>query len=253
MRQQRVKKALYASPEKTQDGLLFNGLQNIYDFELGLLKFILALPRHKNFINIGANAGINVVRLHRIFNSVLAVEASSYNLDLLYKNITQNQIQNITVFPVAAYSHQCILKLFGASTGSSVLRGWNNQNDNGVLIQALSLDYILKGGDDFTDSLVLIDVEGAEFDVISGAIKFINESKSSFIVEVTCKEMRPNQEFNPNFLKIFETFWNVGYSSYEVLDDGKYTNMDREMVNQIIVSKRFFGMMVYFSREKIKS
>jgi hypothetical protein len=60
--------------------------------------------------------------------------------------------------------------------------------------------------------VIKVDVEGAEFGVLEGALKTLRRSpKPVWLVEVTLTLHHPG--VNPNFAALFEMFWANGYEA----------------------------------------
>ena len=129
------------------------------------------------------------------------------------KNIKENGLERkVLVYPVAVGSYESLVTFYGASTGGSLLKGWNQQTDHGITVAQHSLDNLVyqKIAELKVRPLFLIDVEGAEFDVVKGANKIINHiPEAIFCIEIPCREFMPDEKFNPHFIEIFEYFLNL--------------------------------------------
>ena len=167
---------------------------------------------------------------------------------LIYKNICVNSLADrIQMFPVAASLSNSIVRMFGASTGSSLIKGWNHQTDSGFLVPSFSLDFLLYHHICEHPCLFLIDVEGSEFSVIQGAANLVRSLTGSvFCLEVSCRAFSPDGLLNPNFLPTFEFFWAEGYQAFVHCQEGLEC-VSREYILQYSVSG-FNGLMVFFSR-----
>ena len=152
------------------------------------------------------------------------------------------------VFPVAASSKECLVKFYGASTGGSLLRGWNAQFDDGQDLQAFSLDFLLYDKLLNKKSVFLIDVEGAEFEVIKGAKNIVRDSDSIFCIEIPCCQFMPDENFNKNFQNIFNFFEINGYDFWEISDTGNLSPLTINIVNDYISLQRFDGIMALFKK-----
>ena len=98
--------------------------------------------------------------------------------------------------------------------------------------------------------MFLIDVEGAEFQVIQGALNIIQEHKESkFVIEIPTCEFMPDEKFNPNFSKIFDLFFQCGYVAYEIESNGELRKLSKDLIFQMEQEQRYEGLMAYFYRK----
>jgi FkbM family methyltransferase len=128
----------------------------------------------KNAIDIGANLGLLAVPLaDTISGHLYCFELSAANAKLLYANLRRNRLENVDVFPIA----------LGAKLGSFALARNAFTSLNSV-DQVAPDDTLLAPGTEITPvlpldamfgpagveiDLIKIDVDGADYDVLSGA------------------------------------------------------------------------------------
>lgn len=158
------------------------------------------------FIDIGAHIGSYVIPMSRQVGPkglVIAIEPNPFIFNILLKNLTLNKINNVIPINKAIFSKPARLKLhfnLKASGISSILSNWKEKVKQDVLfiprefnmveVEAITLDELL---DKISKrramryiKLIKIDVEGAEVEVIRGAIKTL--SKTNYIVFESNKE-----------------------------------------------------------------
>ena len=168
---------------------------------------------------------------------------------MIGKNAFENDLQDkVFICPFAAFEKRAVKKFYGAASAGSLLKGFNAQYDQGVYVQAISADELVPSDFGNSGALYLIDVEGAEFSVLSGARKLINAKNSTFVVEVSCREFMPNEAFSDGFLALFELFSNNGYQAEEIMSDGSLKSLTLADVRQMISTNRYEGMMVIFDQ-----
>ena len=159
-------------------------------FELAELNFVNQYLRPGDKVmDIGANVGIFSIVMGATVGAqgrVFAFEPMSSNVLRLEKNIRKNGLGNVQIFPLA----------LGASDGQMSLRmatdpaypsfrevqgGFGSGDD--VLVQVRSLDGVWEelGCPDI--SLVKIDVEGSEADVLNGAVHFLKACRPALLIE----------------------------------------------------------------------
>lgn len=251
VRNNRLMTIANSPPQISSDGISFWGAQEYDNYEPNITKVLFELIKRSNvFVNVGANHGIYCLKFSRYLERVYAIEALPQNLKLLMKNVIANNLnERIVIFPVAAGSRESIVTFYGASTGGSLLKGWNQQIDEGTTLPMFTLDFLLYAKLRNVKSLFLIDVEGAEFEVIKGAKNIVEGSQDSvFCVEIPCREFMPEEIFNPNFLSIFNFFFESGFCAWEIDSNGVLRELTKEIVIKYASSSRYEGLMVIFSK-----
>jgi len=167
------------------------------------------------FVDIGSNIGFYACMAGAANKQVVAFEPQPRNLRFLYKNIQDNHITRIECYPIGLAAQPGLLTLYGASGPSaSLLTGWAGYSDQfKQIIPVNTLDNIL--GDRFVGKqlVIKIDVEGAEYGVMQGALKTINLSpKPIWFLEIALSEFHPDG-INPHYQDIFQFFWDAGYTA----------------------------------------
>ncbi|WP_242165744.1 FkbM family methyltransferase [Lysobacter sp. M15] len=175
------------------------------------------LQRTDRFIDVGANLGYYTCLALQSGRGVMAIEPQPHNLRSLYQNLISNGWEHkAEVMPVALAAAPGLLTLYGASGPSaSLLKDWAGYSSRHSQIVAVStLDYLLAGRFDGERLLVKIDVEGAELGVLQGAVHTMRRHlRPVWLLEVCLHEFHPHG-FNPDFLQVFQLFWDSGYEAY---------------------------------------
>lgn len=167
------------------------------------------------FVDVGANVGFFSCLARSKGLHVVAVEPLEKNLSYLYRNLAANHWHDVEVFPVGLSATPGIATLYGASsTGASLIATWAGASRVFQRTIALStMDILLADRFEGKRLFVKIDVEGAEYSVLSGARKVLAASPSPvWVIEICLHEYHP-QGFNPDFQRIFELFWEHGYEA----------------------------------------
>jgi FkbM family methyltransferase len=165
------------------------------------------------FVDVGANLGYYTLMARQQGKPVVAFEPQAQNLHCLYSNLIANDWQDgVEVFPLALAETPGILTLYGASGPSaSLVKGWAGYSSRFQQSVAVStLDHILGGRFAGCRLLIKIDVEGAEYGVLRGAVATLSRMpRPAWLVEICLNEYHPSG--NPDFRAIFDIFCDHGY------------------------------------------
>jgi FkbM family methyltransferase len=186
------------------------------------------------FIDVGANFGWYSLLLSicaKDLGRVISIEPESENLRLLKKNISENNINNITVIAAGV----------GASEGSGELAlndDWNpgmhslrkDMNSlNSVKIDISTLDNLLKNYPGEIE-LLKMDIEGFEVDALMGASETLQRTKK-VMIEFTPKFIRACGRDPETLLNIFESYNFLPY----LINNGKLELSNRDDLMKIDV------------------
>lgn len=179
--------------------------------------FVALLDKADVFVDIGANLGYYCCFALQRGKQVLAFEPQPQNLECLFANLRTNGWEKgFEVFPIALSSAPGLLQLFGASGPSaSLVQDWAGYSPKfRQTVPVNTLDNILGGRFAGRRLIVKIDVEGAEYPVLLGAIGALGASpRPIWLVEICLDEYHPGG-INPDFQRTFELFWDAGYDCY---------------------------------------
>ena len=174
-------------------------------------------------VDVGANLGYYTLIALKMGKRVVAFEPQPRNLNALFHNITVNGWQDrAEVFPLALSDRPGLLTLFGASGPSaSLVKGWASYSASFRQTVAVStMDSVIGGGRFAHKHLVVkIDVEGAEYAVLKGAVETLQSKIAPvWVVEICLDEYHPHGA-NPNFLATFNLFFDNGYEAFTATDE----------------------------------
>jgi len=182
------------------------------DFEIEETRLIKKLlPNVEMVINIGANVGYYCLLALKLDKRVIAFEPNRLNVDILLKNVKVNGWEDrIEIFPLALSDKPGVLPMYGANTGASLIKGWAGQTNN-TLVPTNTMDNIF--GNRFNDKcLVIIDIEGAEYNCLRGASFLLNNKQCIYFIEISVSEHQPKDVvINPNLESTFRLFYDEGY------------------------------------------
>jgi FkbM family methyltransferase len=161
------------------------------DYEIGVRAALMPLSG-REFWDVGANTGYYALMFAKNFERVRAFEPNPDAVDILNRKITKKGIRNVDIVPVALsdsvgnsrlYLHTEVReKTIGSSNSlipsNAAGPGSDERNDFSAVpfveVQTDTVDHLL--GRERID-LMKIDVEGAEFMVLNGAMKALDEGR----------------------------------------------------------------------------
>jgi len=177
------------------------------------------------FVNIGANIGYYCCHALEMHKDVIAFEPNPRNFNYLLKNIYENGWSHkAEVFPIALGDSVNILEMWGGWTGASLVKGWANNPQTQVRrVPVNTLDNILLSRINRLKTLIVVDVEGFELNVLKGAHKVLaSNPRPIWFIEVASRNHLPEEfAYNQNILATFELMFSHGYSCYEATEIGR--------------------------------
>jgi len=142
------------------------------------------------FIDIGAHVGYYTILAHELgADKIISVEPDVRTFRILERVIDVNKLDNITVINRAVWDRNDItLKLHLSSHAghSSVFASNLKERDthSTIEVKTVTLEEICQKMKLDKVDLIKIDVEGAEFNVLQGAVEVINKFRPLIIVEI---------------------------------------------------------------------
>ncbi len=196
--------------------------------ELGLVESMLKQFDDLDLmIDIGANIGNHSIFLSKYFNTIIAFEPQPILVSLLEHNLKFCQEKDYQIFPIAlgAKQSEAFISFNKFNPGGASL----SEDSGTTKVQVEKLDDVLDSVDlpaESKVSLIKIDVEGMEADVIRGATKTIEKYRPIVLFET---DRRPTSTVNDDYL-------------YEYLESNNYSFYVETTTEQqtMPVLKRFF-------------
>lgn len=181
---------------KNNDGVFFCG-KNIFSVRTASSEYEALIKKYFDlkkgvFIDVGANIGKYTILVgRRISGKVIAIEPEKRNFEVLKRNVELNKLNNVVLIDNACSSKNEIRKFFldriGSGTHSFYKTKIRGSIKGFIHINTERLDKIIKKNLTNNEikkiSLIKIDVEGAEADVLKGAIKTLKKSHPKIIFE----------------------------------------------------------------------
>ena len=208
-------------PQETPLGFKFSGNKQMVEGRFEVLETEIVREQLKNsdiLINIGANIGYYCCIALDKGIPVVAFEPVDSNLKFLYANMKANAWDaGIEIFPIALSNNKGLLEIYGGGTGASLVEGGAGTSSNYKrLVPVNTLDNVLGDRFDGKSVFILVDIEGAEKEMLDGASYLLNmEPKPIWMIEITVSTHQPKGvDINPHLLSTFQIFWNAGYKAY---------------------------------------
>lgn len=213
----RDERAALAPPVPTPFGfkLAGNVAMAVGGFETDEIEvFLRHLQNASTCIDVGANIGLYTCLAAAQGKHVIAFEPLAINVTALYRNLLCNDFLDVEVFPLGLSDKAGIKRLFGGNTAASFVPGWaGTSNKRHELVPVSTLDLIVNSRFNGQPILIKIDVEGFEYEVLSGAEHTLGLSpRPKWLVEICLRENFPGG-LNAKFHDTFEMFWRRGYEA----------------------------------------
>lgn len=131
-------------------------------------KFFASVSNGDVVYDIGANTGLYTLLSAKACGEsghVYAFEPAQRNLDFLNRHVDLNQSKNVTIFPYAVAD----------TPGTAYFEQGENHatghlaSDGGVPVEVVTVDTLIKQDTALPPTLLKVDVEGAETEVLQGA------------------------------------------------------------------------------------
>jgi FkbM family methyltransferase len=184
------------------------------------------------FLNVGANVGYYAAHALQAGVSTVLFEPHPDNVAMLLRNLRVNR-WNAEVHCTACGETNDVLELYGGGTAASLLPGWAGQSISHVnLVPVTPLDSLVGNRFHGQRILCLVDVEGAELAVLSGAAQFLNRTpRPVWVVEICIDVHQPDGKLNAKLLETFDVFYSRNYAAFML--GGGFREIRREEVERI--------------------
>ena len=180
------------------------------------------------FVDVGANIGYFSLLASKLVGRdgrVVAIEALPATFSVLQQNIAANDSRNVRAVNVAAWDSETTLTMFANSepTGTSTLvpdwaHRWNLNRE--YRVSAKPMASILSGDEIERARLIKIDVEGAEWNVVSGMKQFLQRSSPDLEIML---EVAPSI-LGTKCQDIVEVLQREGFNMYSIVNDYSATS-----------------------------
>lgn len=221
------------SDANTASVYLFGASDNMRFFKI----YKSLLHEGDTAIDVGANVGIHCcVMAHYCGQSghVLAFEPSPSIYARLKKNIAFNQLSQIQLNQVALSCHEGEIGFDDKSNETNIGKSKIDHNSE-YKVPVTSLDKLAAGKDNI--SLIKIDVEGFEIDVLKGAQETLLKHKPALVIEVNV-----GQYSLGDILQAIPYPVNVFHIIHNMKKD--YHPLTRDEYRSIVAHKKIFDALI---------
>lgn len=160
------------------------------------LLFQLLSLKEGIFLDIGANIGQTLIsfKATELPRKYIGFEPNPICVYYLSQLIERNHWKDCLIVPIGLSNENSLVKLYSSSDtnispGATILETLRpNRNKVNSVIPVFQLDHVIKQLDIEHISVIKIDVEGAELEVIQGMKQIINQYRSLIICEVLFRD-----------------------------------------------------------------
>ncbi|MHA1665023.1 MAG: FkbM family methyltransferase [Candidatus Njordarchaeales archaeon] len=138
------------------------------------------------FIDVGAHAGYYTLMCARLAKKVIAFEPNPINYKFLYFNILLNRLKNVVAVKAAVSDFDGYGELNVPYQKGKVLTSQSSlihRGERTFNVRVVTLDKILDSIHITQPFIIKIDVEGAELNVIKGALRTLSKGVKLVIIE----------------------------------------------------------------------
>ncbi|PZV23556.1 MAG: hypothetical protein DCF12_18800 [Snowella sp.] len=188
------------------------GFQNLRELKKGRESYLdeiitsILKKRKGSFIDVGVNIAQTLLKVKAIDlnQDYIGFEPNPSSCFYTSKVINLNNFQNCKLIPVGLYNKVTLLKLFikygEDDAHASLVDGFRDKSfyrsEMEKYVVVFPGDYLLKELNMDSVSIIKIDVEGAEIEVIEGLVDSISKYKPFIICEILAADQGNNMEQN---------------------------------------------------------
>lgn len=242
----------YAVHSKNPKGFYFKGMKKMRKggFEPEVSLFLEAQFKSKSnlFVDVGAHQGFfSCLANARNVKNTISIEPDLYNYKFLKSNIKMNKFLNKThLFNFGISNKNGFLEFYGFGTGISAIENWSGSvSKRKFQVPVSTFDDLLFEFLPMKDSVVKIDVEGYELEVLQGATKTLATCDNVAIV-IEINNRIENNGKQDTFLEVIEIFHRNHFKMFEFTDkNGNFKEVNYRDLSQVIADLREFQSINY--------
>ncbi|NQW11922.1 MAG: FkbM family methyltransferase [Alphaproteobacteria bacterium] len=208
--------------------------------EPGVVKYLChRLGPDRLFVDVGAHIGYLSCVAAALGASVVALEIQKSLVPLIERNALLNNQHRVHALNAAAGDHDGLTAImrYDASLGAQTLAQMKNEQSftadllsrNADWVPILRLDTLFADRNEVPD-VIKIDVEGAELQVLSGAVRLLGNGHTRFVVEYHVSLLSRFDRGGPG---LFDLFPESAWKAYHLEDHGMVP-LSREELGRLI-------------------
>lgn len=213
-------------------------LEPLRDYEEFVITACRMLRHHAStFVDVGANVGKYTIPMSDEYERVIAFEPLPENREILITNLDLNGIDNVIVRREAVGSSRGKAYLTRAGAQSKIVP---RPAGNTVEVDVVPLDEVLD-----CPSVIKVDVEGFELEVVKGALNYTRKYRPVWVIE---HHGYWGSKTDPNHFEIARILVELGYLPLAI-DTIHWAYLPKDMNEQNLHAflDTFFGYHVFYT------
>jgi FkbM family methyltransferase len=187
-----------------------------------------ALSEGAVFLDVGAHIGYFSIKASpRVGKTgkVLAFEPNPETLKLLRDNVTVNQAANVIVEPIACISREQTLTFWASASFNTGMSSLSRENADITYkepprpyqVRGRPIDNVIREMNPARIDAIKVDVEGAEVEVLRGALETLRRFHPKLVIEVDARQL---SAFKTTPEELASTIKGAGYNHGRPLNPG---------------------------------
>jgi len=211
-------------------------------FEATPMKLIKnQVPVGTTVIDIGAHFGYFTTRLSRIVGhngAVIALEPNTASRRVLDDRITRSRLKNVRVLACAAWSVSTDVQLLISGPLEATSHVVLDPEIDSMKVQGRTLDSIVREHAVRRVSFIKIDVEGAEVEVLRGAVETLQRYRPTVLCEIGYENRESSSEGVTNLFEILRLV------NYDCLDVTTKRILNADEVSSAVARLRYVDVFL---------
>ena len=210
-----------------------------------LIKRLLVLHSGKSFLDVGVNIGQTLLAVKSINLHIpyYGLEPNPICIEYLTGLITMNNI-DATIYPVGLSVEDGLISLYKdkklpQDSSASIIRNFRDvEGKEQVWVPILTWDKV-PASSNVLFGIVKIDVEGAEWEVISSLKKMISDQRPSIICEILPTYSADNVFRIERQEKILKTLFDLDYVLFLIKNDGALELLTKIEIHGDVINSNY--------------
>ena len=219
---------------KNRNDIIQNNIITNKQWNEGIYNYIIDIIQKKNlkhFLNVGCHIGTIALPVSKFINKVSCIEAYQPTYNHLIENIQLNKIKNINAFNIAVGNSEeeiyfmcenkiCpIEKKDRLKNNSGGMHIFTQKDIDDNIRSSILTDKKIKNKMNKLDNInidnfdiMLVDIEGCEYDFLLGAKEKIMKNKPIIIIEIWNDNKRKSENMKESRQDVIDLILNMNYN-----------------------------------------